>query len=187
MEKVWCDLTIWAPWRILLVSSQVVRWGHVTGSSQWNVSVNDTCCFRTEARKDWWTSLTIHLSLPWQPWRPWDKMLVDKRVPRSLSAVWQSRSNQPILDFAWMRYASFTFVRVCWVMSDVCDLVDYIPPGSSVCGIFQARILEWVAYPFSRDLPDPGIEPASLALAGRFFTTEPPGKFLSLAPGSNLN
>ena len=28
----------------------------------------------------------------------------------------------------------------------------------------------------SRDLPDPGIEPASPALAGRFFTTEPPGK-----------
>ncbi|XDA79075.1 hypothetical protein R6Z07F_009132 [Ovis aries] len=27
-----------------------------------------------------------------------------------------------------------------------------------------------------RDLPDPGMEPASLALAGRFFTTEPPGK-----------
>ena len=31
-------------------------------------------------------------------------------------------------------------------------------PGSSVHGIPQARILEWVAIPFSRDLPDPGIE-----------------------------
>ena len=31
-------------------------------------------------------------------------------------------------------------------------------PGSSVCGIFQARILEWVAVSSSRDLPDPGIE-----------------------------
>ena len=36
-------------------------------------------------------------------------------------------------------------------------------------GIFQARILEWVATP--EDLPDPGIEPVSPALAGGFLTT----------------
>ena len=42
--------------------------------------------------------------------------------------------------------------------------------------ISQARILEWVAISSSGDLPKPGIKPASLALAGRLFTTEPPGK-----------
>ena len=30
------------------------------------------------------------------------------------------------------------------------DPMDYSPPGSSVCGILQARILEWVAISFSR-------------------------------------
>ena len=30
------------------------------------------------------------------------------------------------------------------------DLADSSPPGSSVCGISQARIPEWVAVPFSR-------------------------------------
>ena len=35
----------------------------------------------------------------------------------------------------------------------------------------QARTLEWVAVPSSGDLPEPGVEPMSLALAGRFFTT----------------
>ena len=36
----------------------------------------------------------------------------------------------------------------------------------------------WSGLPFPSpgDLPDPGIEPASPALAGGFFTTEPPGK-----------
>ena len=56
----------------------------------------------------------------------------------------------------------------------LCDPMDCSPPGSSVHGILQARILEWVAIFFSRDLPDPGIEPgphASLASVGRFFTT----------------
>ena len=42
----------------------------------------------------------------------------------------------------------------------VCAL-NCSPPGSSVHVIFMARILEWVAISSSRDLPDPGIEPAS--------------------------
>ena len=52
------------------------------------------------------------------------------------------------------------------------DPVDYSPPPSSVRGISQARILEWVAIFFSRDLPRPGMEPASPASpasAGIFF------------------
>ena len=50
--------------------------------------------------------------------------------------------------------------------------------GSSVHGIFQARILEWVAIPSPGDLPDPGIEPESPALAHVFFTTESPEKLI---------
>jgi len=48
------------------------------------------------------------------------------------------------------------------------------PPGSSVHEILQARILEWVAMPSSRDLPKSGTKPKPLlspALTGRFFTT----------------
>ena len=46
----------------------------------------------------------------------------------------------------------------------LCDPIVCSPPGSSDGGILQARILEWVAIPFFRDLPDPGIEPRSPAL-----------------------
>ena len=51
--------------------------------------------------------------------------------------------------------------------------VDCSPPGSSVHGILQALILDWVVIPPSRGLPDTGIEPASFtspALEGEFFT-----------------
>ena len=41
-------------------------------------------------------------------------------------------------------------------MSDTCDSMDYRPPGSSVHGILQARLLEWVAFSPPGDLPDPG-------------------------------
>ena len=53
------------------------------------------------------------------------------------------------------------------------------PPVSSVHEILQGRILEWVACPPPGNLPNPGIEPMSLAssaLAGGLFTTEPPEK-----------
>ena len=36
------------------------------------------------------------------------------------------------------------------VMSDSCDPRDCSPPGSSIHGIFQARILEWIAISFSK-------------------------------------
>ena len=41
--------------------------------------------------------------------------------------------------------------------------MDYSPPGSSVHGILQARILEWVACSSPRDLLDPGIKLVSPA------------------------
>ena len=49
--------------------------------------------------------------------------------------------------------------------------------GSSVHGIFQARILEWWPFISPGDLPEPGMEPTSSVslAAGRFFTTVQPG------------
>ena len=56
------------------------------------------------------------------------------------------------------------------------DPMDCGLPGSSVHGISQARILQWLPFPSPGDLPDPGNKLISPALAGGFFTTEPPGK-----------
>ena len=47
------------------------------------------------------------------------------------------------------------FIWLPWVfveLSDSCDPLDFSPPGFSVHGILQARILEWVAIPFSRGI-----------------------------------
>ena len=45
-----------------------------------------------------------------------------------------------------------------------------------VHGIFQARILEWLAFPFSRGSSQPGVEPRSPALQADSLPAEPPGK-----------
>ena len=64
--------------------------------------------------------------------------------------------------------------------------------GSSVHGIFQTRILQWVAISFSRGLPGPGIEPRCPALQGDSLPPELPGKpqggkFLSLKLDAKRN
>ena len=63
----------------------------------------------------------------------------------------------------------FSNIWLSWLFLNICKSAYYSPPGSFVHGIFQARILEWVAIPFSRDLPNPGIKPKS-PIAGSFFT-----------------
>ena len=50
------------------------------------------------------------------------------------------------------------YVLVSQLCQTLCDPMECSPPGFSVYGILQARILEWVAIPFSRDLPNSGIK-----------------------------
>ena len=70
----------------------------------------------------------------------------------------------------------FTCMRARSLLScqTLCNSMDCSPPGSSVHGILQARILEWVAMPSSRGSSQPRDRTMSPALAGMFFTTEPP-------------
>ena len=61
-------------------------------------------------------------------------------------------------------------VKVTQLCPTLCDPMDYI-----VHGLLQTRILEWVAFTFFGDLPNPGIEPRSptqvFSIAGGFFTS----------------
>ena len=68
----------------------------------------------------------------------------------------------------------------------LCNPMDCSPPSSSVHGIFQAKILEWLPFPSPENLPDPGIEPTSPALTGGFFTTEPAGKPKNMRTAVNI-
>jgi len=54
--------------------------------------------------------------------------------------------------------------------------MDCSLPDSSVHRILQARILQWFAIPFSRDLPNPGIELGSSALQVYSLPSEPPSE-----------
>ena len=52
----------------------------------------------------------------------------------------------------------------------LCDPLDCSPPGSSVHGILQTRILQWIAIFFSRGSSQPGDQTQVFCIRGRFFT-----------------
>ena len=58
----------------------------------------------------------------------------------------------------------------------LCDPMDYSLQGSSVHGISQARVLEWVAISFSMGSSRPRMEPGSPSLQADALPSEPPGK-----------
>ena len=74
----------------------------------------------------------------------------------------------------WYQFGSVT--QSCLTL---CDPMHCSLPGNSVHWILQARILEWVAMPFSRGSSQPRDRThvsSSPCMAGGFFTFEPPGK-----------
>ena len=145
-----------------------------------------------------WTSFWQSLPLTWG-WLEWPRNLqrdtsghcfLGCRLCLPTQTLWLCKENQfwsmdptLILFYLWRpRISQMKWKKVKMLVAQsypaFCNPMDCSPQGSNIHGIFQARILEWVAISFSRYLPDPGIKPMSLvshALAGGFFTTEPPG------------
>ena len=68
-------------------------------------------------------------------------------------------------------------VLVAQLCPTLCDPMDCSPPGSSVHGLLQARILGVGSHSLLQgNLPDTGIKPGSSALQADSLPSEPPGK-----------
>ena len=65
----------------------------------------------------------------------------------SLGNLVQSQRLKNYYSHYGEQYVPAKWLRLC---PTLCDLMDYSPPGSSVHGILQARVLQWVAMPSSR-------------------------------------
>ena len=80
----------------------------------------------------------------------------------------------------WWFICSHSCCLVAKLCPTLCNPMDYSLPGSPVHGIFQARMLEWVAISFSTGSSWPRDQTHVSSLAAGFFTTEPPGKLYLL-------
>ena len=96
--------------------------------------------------------------------------------------MYQERSLQSQQDFSNCGLHCLGLLHACMHAHScltLCNPRDCSPPGSSVHGVLQPRILDWIAIPSSGGSSYPVIEPqppASPALAGGLSTTQPPGK-----------
>ena len=84
------------------------------------------------------------------------------KIPHATTKTQLSQINKQVLCMC--------VVLVAQSCPTLCNPMDYSPPGSSVHGILQERILEWVAFPFSRGSSWPRDQTWVSCIAGRFFT-----------------
>ena len=80
-------------------------------------------------------------------------MLGTTEGPQNLSFLFLSNTSESLSIYSVLESEVKVIVAHSYVT--LCDLMDYSLPGSAVHGIFQARILEWVAISFSRGSSQP--------------------------------
>ena len=101
-------------------------------------------------------------------------LLGDPGLLINLPRNWHSQNENDSRYFKQERKVKVkTKVKSCPIF---CDPVNCSPPGRSIYGIFQARILEWLLFPSRGDLPNPGIELMSPTLQAHAITSETSGK-----------
>ena len=117
-------------------------------------------------------------------WKHWFWMPTKWNVTASFSK--KKKKNFILLISRLVLEKSSLFLKseVAQPCPTLCDPMDCSPPGSSVHGILQARILEWVAISFSRGSSQPRDQTQVSHIAGRRFnlwaTREAPSIFFSL-------
>ena len=153
-------------------------------SSMW-VSPSAPC--RTIWAYTWWFKLKPwngskvsrrNWSLPFPTCGTWSKLFNFAEPPFPKSKLYYMKTN-------WGDNRSQCFIQcmcvcVCVCMCSfsqscltLCDPMDSSPPGFSAHGVFQARILEWVAISSYRESSWPKGQTCISCIAGRFFTAEP--------------
>ena len=99
------------------------------------------------------------------------QIMQDKPIERK----WSNSRFPPLKKWKWQEVCYLLPACVCACLiaqscRTICDPMNSGPPDSSVHGILQARILEWVAIPLSRELPQPRDQTWVSCIAGGFFT-----------------
>ena len=102
-------------------------------------------------------------------------------IPNDVHLLWFSgkslcgkRGILILVSFEKQLLSTVKHMILCVVVTEscppLCDSMEYSPPGSSVHGIVQARILEWVAITFSRGSSQPRDQIHISCIEDRFFT-----------------
>ena len=126
---------------------------HFTSENAWSFWIKPQTQHIAKKKRHW---LWIHVC----PQLYWAKYLPQKaRYPLLVSTILLCAVQAPFVLAKWLQSCRTLF-----------DPMNRSPPGSPVHGIHQARILQWVAVPFSRGSSQPSDPTLVSCIAGRFFT-----------------
>ena len=100
-------------------------------------------------------------------------------LTRLRPSVWEGRLALLGIPSPWRQVGHLVGGLVAKSCLTLCDLMDCSPPGSSVHGIFQARILEWCAISFSRGSSQPRDRTGVSGTEADSLPIKLPGKILS--------
>ena len=136
----------------------------------------------------------------WMVWKPEQITVLRKQDTvvsnnvskfKILSLAFKTKMNLPQPTTVCVSVCVCVCVCVCVLVAQscvtLCNPMDYSPPGSSVHGLLQVRILERVAVPSPGDLPNPETEPRSPALQADSLPPEPGGSHCPLLGPCNSN
>ena len=90
--------------------------------------------------------------------------------------IFQRACHWPVLELGFRTQNLTVSSEVAQSCPTLCDPMDCSLPGSSVHGIFQAIVLEWIVISFSRGSSRPRDRTQVSCIVDRRFTPEPPGK-----------
>ena len=134
----------------------------------WNIKVLEENTGKKLHDKSLWNPFSIwHQKLSQQKQKQTSRITSKRFIPVSGSEFLKS------LEFPKCACVHAKSLQSC---PTLCDPMDCSPPGSSVHGILQARILKWVAIPFSKGSSQPRDQISwGSCTAGGFFTAKPLG------------
>ena len=145
----------------------------------WWESLISSCLAGAETAPRYCSPCSLH----WPPLEenPYQQWMSVKVVVANSSILWH-RQGRGKYFITTRRCKSAWSVCVCVAQAcpTLCDPTDCSPPGFSVHEILQARILEWIAIPFSRGTSQPRDQTLVSCIAGRFFTIWATGKSMIL-------
>ena len=155
------------PWKGVKPRSPALR---ARSLSQWTTRTSPTCQLLQglHLQDAWWV-------IP--PGRNGIKLMRRCSQSTHYHRAWDIIAKRQFMIFV------YRFVLSCFSRVQLCNPMACSLPGSSVHGILQARILEWVATPCFRGSSQPRDRAqvsCGSSITGGFFTTKPPGVYVQL-------
>ena len=121
-----------------------------------------------------------HMRCPWTAtWVAWNNCVNYQVIIQVCMTAFLFFGQNPcecIYVYIHIAYSGYIlYLKVEGLVAQSCPTI-WNPPGSSIHGILQARMVEWVATPFCRGASWPKLWTWVSCTVGRFFTSKPSGK-----------